>query len=210
MPSIFIPHAGEKLSYNERTFNDLKGIPFTVDNAWTEDGIDYHETIASYDPEDGDTFEDITRQVGRYFREMFMNGDCWDFALSLARNFDLKLGTVNNTPCPPDPGEERSIYGGIEHVFAILPDGRRLDVRGVFENDAEFLSYRVNSEPCWFDEIAPHEVIDACNDFARLGYIPPADFNSPETYEKAAIADELCELLYGEMLRTECVSSLAI
>jgi hypothetical protein len=205
MTPIFISHADTKLPLTEDVFNSLRdGEEFSIDNAWTEDEIAYTQTIHQYSQEDGDTYQDVIRAIGRYFKEMFMEGDCWDFALSLSRNYGLKLGVVKKHTTFIEGEEDfSSVYGDIEHVFAILDDGKRIDIRGIFDGDKEFLAYRQPLFPCWFEDITPDVVIDACNDFARLGFIPPADFNNPETYEKAAIADQVCDLLYGDLLTKE-------
>lgn len=182
---------------------------FVLVNVWTEEGERYAEIIGSYDQEDeGYTYDDVKRSVQNYFSKLFMHGDCWDMALALHRNFGLGLGTVKSGG-PIDEGD--STYSDISHVFAVTDDGIRVDIRGVFTTDEEFLAYTKAGERAIFDTITPEQIVEACNDFARLGYIEPAEFNDPTKYEKAALADELCELLFADVLnQPELLSCLGI
>lgn len=192
-----IPEAN-RIRLTVGAFEDLRQkISFVVVNTWTEEGENYAEIIASFDQDDeAYTFHDIRRSIQAYFSKIFMQGDCWDMALALHRNFGLRLGAVKSD-VPPD--EEESIYSDITHVFAITDEGHRVDIRGVFASDDTFMAYSNTGESSRFDDITPEQVVEACEDFARLGYIEPADFNDPTKYEKAALADELCELIFGNV-----------
>jgi hypothetical protein len=188
----------DRIRLTDSAFEDLRQkTSFAIVNTWAEEGENYAEVIASFDQDDEDyTFDHVKRSIQGYFSKIFMQGDCWDMALALHRNFGLRLGAVKSD-VPPD--EEESIYSDITHVFAITDEGHRVDIRGVFASDETFLAYSKAGEPARFDNITPDQVVEACEDFARLGYIEPAAFNDPTKYAKAALADELCELLFSNV-----------
>lgn len=115
-------------------------------------------------------------------RAIFTEGDCHLLAIELHKR---GVGKLHSFACP-DEGDTDL------HAFVILPDGRILDVEGIYEGDEPYGRYWGRKCYC----IDRPQIIEAApEDFDRWGYEPVF----AETAERLPlVADMLTDLVAGK------------
>ena len=124
-----------------------------------------------------DDWESVCRLIRRGLENEYMEGSCWHAASAMHRLFGLPLVAIivpggEGDPDDPDPGKRPD---GVEHVAAILPDGRFVDMRGPLRGESE-LCRNMSDEEHGDAKISPYvvraitdaEIQDIVRDYDRI------------------------------------------
>jgi hypothetical protein len=157
--------------------------------------IDYFVDVEGADEADhvgfADTWIEARELVRRYFQQTYMQGDCWHLAIAMQAMLDLPLGGVGRMD-----GEDWII----DHVFAYLPDGNFLDIRGVHSTFEELISYRPEKGRVgYFDRpVTVDDIVRELDGFSRDEGHAPLAWTDPQQYEFASLSRQIVTALEFE------------
>jgi hypothetical protein len=154
-----------------------------IDYFTDDDGQDVTDCIGF-----ANSWVEARELVRRYFERTFMHGDCWHLAIAMDAMLGLPLGGVGRMD-----GDDWII----DHVFAYLPDGKFLDIRGVHTNFEGLISYRPEQGRGGYSDrpVTVNDIVRELDGFARDEGHEPFAWLDPQQYEFASLSRQLVTAL---------------
>jgi hypothetical protein len=154
-----------------------------IDYFTDDDGSDETDCIGF-----ADSWVEARELVRRYFERAYMQGDCWHLAIAMNAMLGLPLGGVGRMD-----GDDWII----DHVFAYLPDGNYLDIRGVHTAFDGLISYRPEKGRVGYSDrpVTVDDIVRELDGFARDEGHEPFSWLDPQQYEFASLSRQLVTVL---------------
>jgi hypothetical protein len=154
--------------------------------------IDYLTDVEGSDETDcigfADSWVEARELVRRYFERAYMQGDCWHLAIAMDAMLGLPLGGV---------GTMDGDVWIIDHVFAYLPDGNYVDIRGVHTSFDALISYRPKEGRVGYSDrpVTVDDIVRELDGFARDEGYEPFAWLDPQQYEFSSLSRQLVTAL---------------